>query len=104
MTPVWIAITGLSLAVVTLVITLITHLVTHAYKMGQRDQRILALENRPHDSDCATQLAALTSTLTAFKEDSGRRLSAVEEGISALRDEARPAPAHQPSPRRRTAQ
>jgi hypothetical protein len=85
-TPVWIAITGLSLAVLTLVITLITHLVVHAYKMGQRDQRITALEQRPHDTDCATQLAALTSTLTAFKEDSGRRMNAVEEGITALRE------------------
>jgi hypothetical protein len=104
MTPVWIAITGLSLAVVTLVVTLVTHLVVHAYKMGQRDQRILALENRPHDSDCATQLAALNATLAAFKTESERRMDAVEQGINTLRGEGlsplRPA---QPS-RRRAAQ
>lgn len=90
MTPVWIAIIGLSLAVVTLIITLVTHLVVHAYKMGQRDQRITALEARPHDSDCATQLAALNSTLSAFKEESQRRMNAVEQGINTLRDESRP--------------
>lgn len=85
MTPVWIAITSLSVAVVGLLLTLVAHLIRHAYSMGQRDQRIHALESRPHDGDCVSQLAALTATLTSFKEDSGRRMEAVEQGINALR-------------------
>lgn len=81
MTPVWIAITSLSVAVVGLLVTLVGHLIKHSYSMGQRDQRILALEQRPHDSDCATQLAGLTATLTAFKSETERRLEEVGQAI-----------------------
>jgi hypothetical protein len=92
MTPVWIAITSLSVAVVGLLITLVAHLIRHAYSMGQRDQRISALEARPHDTDCATQLASLTATLAAFKSETERRLDDLGQAIRDASHNSQPAP------------
>lgn len=85
MTPVWIAIAALTVAVLGLMVTLITYLVNHAYKMGLRDQRIAALEARPHDDNCATQLAAMTERLTALKEATERRLDELGDDIRSIR-------------------
>lgn len=86
MNPVWIAICGLTVSTLALAVTLVGHLVKHSYAMGQRDQRIAALEARPHDSDCATQLAALTATLVAFKSESERRMDGIDNAVHSLRN------------------
>lgn len=86
MNPVWIAIGGLTVSTLALAATLVGHLVKHSYAMGQRDQRIAALEARPHDSDCATQLAALTATLVAFKSESERRMDGIDQAVHSLRN------------------
>ena len=96
MTPVWIAITSLGVAVLGLLVVLIAHLIRHAYSMGQRDQRISALEARPHDTDCATQLASLTATLAAFKSETERRLDDVGQAIRDASQSGHPSPTSRP--------
>ena len=57
-----------------------------AFLLGGLFARTKALEDRPHDSDCATQLAALTATLVAFKSESERRMDGIDQAVHSLRN------------------
>lgn len=57
-----------------------------AFLLGGIFARVKAVEDRPHDSDCATQLAALTATLVAFKSESERRMDGIDQAVHSLRN------------------
>ena len=58
---------------------------TIAFFLGGLFARVKMLEARPHDSDCATHLAALTATLTAFKSETERRMDGIDQAVHSLR-------------------
>lgn len=60
---------------------------TIAFLLGGLSARVKAVEERPHDdTSCATQLAALTATLTAFKSESERRMDGIDQAVHGLRN------------------
>lgn len=84
MTPVWIAITGLGIAVAGLLVTLVVHLVNHAYKMGIRDQRIASIEEElKHAVSFGSLVTQLAEKVSSLERDS-QGTSGVSEAVIRL--------------------
>lgn len=49
-------------------LALVVHIIKYSYAEGQKDQRLKALEERPHDGDCKAELAVLTAKFAVLEK------------------------------------
>jgi hypothetical protein len=77
-----------SAASVTLVAAgLIGHVIRYAYKTGQSDQRLAAIEKRVAEaSDTTSALTGLTATMEALKRSVDKLESYLDQRIGAIED------------------
>ncbi|MDM8352906.1 hypothetical protein [Brevundimonas diminuta] len=73
----WIAVAGLG-------VTIFIQTVGLAFWLGGISSRMRTLESRPSNDDCATQLAAMSATLTALEKNVSERFQGLEHTIRNL--------------------